>query len=327
MKLSELGELSLLKRIRERFRVDAGNVIAGIGDDCAVVSPGSRSLLLTTDMMTEGVHFDLGITTHFQLGFKIISVNVSDIYAMGGTPRYVLLDFAAGENMDERSLERFFDGLQTALNHYRIKLIGGDLSSSKWGMVLSATLIGDVKKPILRSGAEPGERIYVTGNMGDSACGFELLKKIQRPLFIEQGDSVDKPLKWSTMEPLVRRHLLPEARKPGKIGRVATAMIDVSDGLFIDLSRLCDESRVGARVYAKLIPVSPQMKKAASALGMDPFMLATSGGEDYELLFTAPPKRKVNAICIGEITEAGRVVVDRGNRERSLPVSGYQHWR
>ena len=327
MKLSEIGELSLLKRIRRRFRTSARDVVAGIGDDAAVVAPHDRSLLLTTDMMTEGVHFDLRFTTWFQVGFKLISSNVSDIYAMGGNPRFVLLDLAMGKKTAEKSMELFFDGVESAMAVYRVELIGGDLSSSRAGAALAATLVGYTKKPVMRSGARPGDRIYVTGKLGDSACGLELLKIIGRPLFLETGEETDRPLRWSVMEPLLRRHLLPGARKPGKIAKVATAMIDVSDGLFIDLSRLCDESGVGARISMKHLPLSSQMKRAARASGIDPYRLATSGGEDYELLFTVSPKRKMDAVCIGEITESERVFIDRNGREKPLLPEGYQHWR
>lgn len=325
MKLSDLGELSLLQRIRERFKVSSPDVIAGIGDDSAAVAPRNQTLLLTTDMMTEDTHFDLNFTTYFQLGFKIISVNVSDIYAMGGSPRFVLLDLAASRDTDDKSIECFFDGIQKAMDIYHLKLIGGDLSAAK-SFVISATLVGYARTPIMRSGARPGDRIYVTGNLGDSACGLELLKRIKRPVAIEAGEKIDKPLRWSNMLPLIKRHLLPEARNPGKISTVATAMIDVSDGLFIDLSRLCDESRVGARVYMRQLPLSPQMKRAAAALGIEPYNLATYGGEDYELLFTAPPKRKVNAICIGEITDSEKIFVDRNGGKRQFSTEGYEHW-
>lgn len=326
MKLSEVGELSLLGRIRSRFGAGAKDVIAGIGDDCAVVIPRDQTILLTTDMMTEGIHFDLGFTTCFQIGFKLVSVNVSDIYAMGGIPRFLLIDLAVDKEMDEQCIESFFDGVQRAMSVYLVRLIGGDLSSSKSGMTVSATLMGYAEQPVMRSGARPGDRIYVTGNLGDSACGLELLRRIRKPLSIETGERTDSPLGWRTMHPLLKRHLLPEARRPGRIAKIATAMIDVSDGLFIDLTRLCDESKVGAKIYMRHIPLSPQIRKAASALGIEPYTLATSGGEDYELLFTAPPNRKVDAVWIGEITETDMTFIDKNGKERAFSPEGYQHW-
>ncbi len=327
MRLADTGELSLLQRIRERFRVNAKDLIAGIGDDSAIIVPRDYPLLLTTDMMAEGVHFDLAFTTYFQLGFKIVSVNVSDIYAMGGAPRFVLLDVAAPGSTDEEMLESFFEGVRKAMGRYRLALIGGDLSSSK-ALSISATLVGYARKPVTRSGARPGDRIYVTGNLGDSACGLELLKAIKKPIHIERGDRTNRPLGWETMRPLLTRHLLPEARRPGKISGVATAMIDVSDGLLIDLWRLCDESRVGARIHMMQLPISSQMKKAAYFLNLEPELLATAGGEDYEILFTASPKRRVaGAHCIGEITDSERTVVERDGTKRSFSPEGYQHWR
>jgi thiamine-monophosphate kinase len=326
MKLYQIGELSLLDRIRSRFGGRARDVIAGIGDDSAVVIPRDRPLLLTTDMMTEGVHFDLAFVTCFQIGFKLVSVNVSDIYAMGGVPRFLLLNLAMEKRTEEECIESFFEGIRSAMGVYSLKLIGGDLSSSASGMAVSATLMGYAEKPVMRSGARPGDSVYVTGAIGDSACGLELLKRIGRPLSIETGERTDRPLKWPTMQPLLRRHLLPEARRPGRIAKVATAMIDVSDGLFIDLSRLCDESGVGARIYMRHLPVSREMKRAASALGLDAYTLAASGGEDYELLFSGPPDIKVDAVRIGEITETGRVFVDANGKERHFSPEGYRHW-
>lgn len=326
MRLDERGELSLLKTIQKRFKSRAKDIVAGIGDDCAVVIPRKGKLLLTTDMMVEGVHFDFAFTTHFQLGFKAISVNVSDIFAMGGSPRFVLLDIAAPEDTNEDSLDSLFKGMERAFRRYRVTLVGGDLSGSE-SLVVTATLIGYADKPVLRSGARPGDRIYITGNLGDSACGLELLKRIKRPVSLETGEKIHSPLGWSTMQPLLKRHLLTEARNPGRLAGFATAMIDVSDGLFIDLYRLCEESRVGARIYMRQLPLSIQMKKAASFLGREPDVLATSGGEDYELLFTAPPRRRVKAACIGEITDSERIVVERDGTERPFSPEGYQHWR
>lgn len=291
-----------------------------------MVKFGDQDLLMTTDMMVEGIHFDASFITPYQLGFKIVSVNVSDIHAMGGRPRFVLLDLAVAGETDEDYIESFFDGVEKAMERYRLTLIGGDLSSSRSDTAVSATLIGYVKKPVLRSGARAGDRIYVTGTLGDSGCGLELLKIIHRPVFIERGDVADHPLKWKTMRPLVMRHLMPEARDSRRVRRNATAMIDISDGLCIDLSRICDESGVGARLYLERIPLSSEMKRAAAFLGLDPYLLATAGGEDYELLFTAPPGKKIDAYCIGEITVSDRVVVGGDARERPFTAEGYRHW-
>ncbi|MEW6162565.1 MAG: thiamine-phosphate kinase [Nitrospirota bacterium] len=339
MKLSQIGELSLLEQIRERFEEHSRHIIVSIGDDAAVLKPVGKNLLLTADMMVEGVHFDLNFITPYQLGFKLISVNVSDIYAMGGKPRFLLLNIAMSKNTEKEVFDQFLDGVHEAMKLYTVSLVGGDLSASNKGMTLSATLIGYAKRYIKRSGAKIGNRIYVTGNLGDSACGLELLKKIRRSIPLHGKHSAGKfeirnskfeikkwGLSWNDVEPLLRRHLLPKARDPKEFVRNATSMIDISDGLLIDLSRLCDESKVGARIYIKNIPMSSELKKTTSYLGIPPIKLALSGGEDYELLFTAPAEKKVKAIYIGDITESERVIVDISGREKTFSAEGYQHF-
>lgn len=367
MRLSEIGELSLLEKIRGRFGSASRGIVIGIGDDAAVINPSGKKLLLTTDIMVEGVHFDRAFITPWQLGFKIVSVNVSDIYAMGGDPRFLLLDIAAKKDTEERFIESFFDGIQRALDFYALALIGGDLSASKSDMIISATLVGYAGKPLLRSGARPGDRIYVTGDLGDSACGLELLKIIRKKVPVEfavhrkgevprrvgsersmeSGKTAERlhsqhaerndlssviseisrlGIEWDDAEPLLRRHLMPEARNPRKFLSRATSMIDLSDGLYIDLSRVCEESGVGARIYLGKVPMSLQMRTTAAALGLEPYRLATSGGEDYELLFTAPPNRRIALPSIGEITVSERVVVDIDGRESRFTAKGYRHW-
>jgi thiamine-monophosphate kinase len=325
MRLSEAGELSLLGILKKRFGKRAPGVLAGIGDDCAVVRPAGRNLLLTTDMMVEGVHFDMRWTTPFQLGFKLVSVNVSDVYAMGGRPQFLLLNFSAGRDTEVGTFERIFDGIEKAAQQYGVSLVGGDISSSR-SIVLSATVTGYAPKFIKRSGARVGDRIYVTGFLGDSACGLRLLKRIKRPVEIERRRKIDCGLAWEIALPLLRRHLMPLAVSPERFAKEATAMIDISDGLLIDLSRICGESGVGARLYAERLPVSNQLKMAAGYLKIDPLTLVLGGGEDYELLFTAPGNRRVDALCIGEITESGLAVVDERGRVKSVSVKGYEHF-
>ena len=338
MKLSQIGELTLLEQIRKRFEKRSPDIVIGIGDDAALLKPFKKNILVTTDMMVEGVHFNMDFITPYQLGFKLVSVNVSDIYAMGGIPRFLLLCIAMNKNTATETFDTFFDGVHEAMKHYGLSLVGGDISSASKGMSLSATLIGYAEKCLKRSGAKKGDRIYVTGNLGDSACGLELLKKIKRPIPIEISKEqrakskelrikmLPKGLTWNDVEPLLTRHLMPKARDPRRFIRYATSMIDISDGLLIDLSRLCDESKVGARIYTKNIPVSSELKKAASCLGISPIRLALSGGEDYELLFTAPRDKRVKAIYIGDITESERVIIDTSGKKKTFSAEGYQHF-
>lgn len=349
MKLSQFGELSLLEQLKRHFKKPSKKILVGIGDDAAVIKPIQKNLLVTTDMMVEGIHFDRRYITPYQLGFKLISVNVSDIYAMGGTPHYILLNIAASRKIDTEVIEQFLGGVKDAQRRYSAILVGGDLSAIHDGMVLGATILGYAGKHISRSGASVGDKLYVTGCLGDSACGLALLKRFKKPVPLETMSKeqratgreqsnkrrdprasfrrllLQKELSWGVVEPLLRRHLMPEARNPKKI-RGATSMIDVSDGLLIDLSRICDESRVGALIYREKVPVSPELKQVASCLGLSHLELAFSGGEDYELLFTAPPQKRVRAIHIGEIVKRGRFIIDRSGKRKPFAPKGYQHF-
>jgi thiamine-monophosphate kinase len=326
MNLSEAGELALIEILRKRFRKKPRRLVLGIGDDSAVIrTDKDRNVLLTTDMMVEGVHFDFRWTTPFQLGFKLVSVNVSDIYAMGGKPEFFLLNFAAPGNTDVAFFSRLFDGIKKAANVYALSLVGGDVSSSD-KVVLSATVTGHASRVLRRKGAKPGDRIYVSGFLGDAACGLEIMKRIKRPVEIERDKKAGFGLEWTAALPLIRRHLMPRAVRPDPFIGKARAMIDVSDGLLIDLSRLCRESGVGAVIYAERIPVSGALRKAAAYLGVDADEMALAGGEDYELLFTAREDKEIRAFCIGEIVSSGMRIIDAGGRIHGVPVRGYQHF-
>lgn len=326
MKLSEAGELSLLEILRKRFSKRSSSLVLGIGDDSAVISPQDSYMFLTTDMMVEDIHFDLAWMTPFQLGFKLVSVNVSDIYAMGAKPQFLLLNFSAGEDTSVDFFSKLLDGVEMAGKLYDISLIGGDISSSE-KIVLSATATGHGKKLLARSGAKPGDRIYVTGNIGDAACGLALMKIIRTRVEIKRIKKLPCSLPWNIVSPLIERHLMPLARSPQRFLNSASAMIDISDGLMIDLSRLCKESKVGALVYTNRIPLSNELREAASCLGLSPLDLALGGGEDYELLFTAPARKKIDAYCIGEIISTGIFLIDENGRKRKAPIKGYQHYK
>jgi thiamine-monophosphate kinase len=359
MQLSHIGELALLSEIRSRFgfssRMRDSGIVIGIGDDAAVIGPQCGNILVTTDTMNEGVHFDLGFTSAFQLGFKLVSVNVSDIMAMCGRPQYLFLNLSLRNDTGEEFFRSLYDGIAAALDLYGVRLLGGDLTAARNDTVLSATVLGSAGKVVCRSGAAPGDRIYVSAATGDSACGLEILKRltpasrdrVRAEKFSGLPDSIDEKrdsrlaavcegvpvaLDWKVAAPLIKRHLMPVARDSAGLLPYATSLIDVSDGLFIDLCRICDESGVGARVYRDKIPLSQELKSASAALGLDPFLLVSSGGEDYELLFTAPhtppipPLLGVKITCIGEITERDRVLVDADGRETELKAEGYRHF-
>jgi thiamine-monophosphate kinase len=338
MRLRQLGEPALLEKIRARFPSDSASILTGIGDDTAVLKPAPGKTLVTTDMMVEGVHFDLSRTTPQQLGEKIISVNVSDIYAMGGTPQFALLALAAPPATDVSFVDRLLRGLRTALRRYGAHLVGGDVSASPKGLVLSATLLGTATAPVTRAGARPGDFICVSGPLGDAACGLQILKRLKNPVDFTKGvRGPEGPLPWKVMKPLLKRHLLPEARKPGPLARRATAMIDISDGLLLDLSRLLTESRAGARIEEARLPLSKETRLAAGHLKLDPLHLALSGGEDYELLFTLPRGtsgrldklwRGDGTAVIGEVTrKRGMELLRADGKAVPLKPEGYTHFR
>ena len=272
--------------------------------------------------MVEGIHFDLSFMTPFQLGFKLVARNVSDIFAMAGEPEFLLLNICIPLNDGLKDfLNPFFDGIEEGLKRYNVALIGGDFSSSPGRIYLSATLTGFSKKPVLRSGAGLQDRIYVTGTLGDSACGLEILKR--RP-----------ELPSGTKDFLIRRHLMPEPQAVHRKVEKIHAMIDISDGLCLDLWRLCRESGAGAIIYEEKIPISAEMKEAATLLGMDPLGLALSGGEDYEMLFTTDEVLQIEGITeIGMIVhkEEGSTagteikIITRDGLIRPLKPEGYIH--
>ncbi|MEO5356103.1 MAG: thiamine-phosphate kinase [Nitrospirae bacterium YQR-1] len=328
MKNSGMGELSLVKHIRESFFKTAEGLIVGIGDDAAVLKPPRGLLTATTDAMMEGVHFDLSYCTLYQVGYKLVSVNVSDIYAMGGRPLYMLLSLAIPKERAKLCIDEFLNGLRSALTIYDTTLVGGDVTSSQSGLALSATLIGVAENsPVMRAGAKPGDRVYVTGQPGNSAAGLQLLKKIRRQIHLENAETIDDfHIPWSTLKPLITRHLMPTV-KHRQFTENINAMIDISDGLSIDLRRLCTESGVGCRLYENYLPVSNELTDSCSYLGVDPIDLCLCGGEDYEYLFTCSSAADVtDAVYIGDIVKEGITIVTKDGNETELKECGYVHF-
>jgi len=334
MKLSELGEFGLINRIRgHQGGGGGGRLVRGMGDDTAVLRGGTDVLtLLTTDMLVEGIHFDLDYIPPAELGGKALAVNVSDIAAMGGTPRWSLLSLGLPADMEVDILDDFYKGMTAAGSRFGVSLVGGDTVTSPGGMVISVALYGEagLEDVIYRNGASPGDRLFVTGTLGDSASGLELLKKGLRRSGCCSFESA-----------LIERHLAPEPRlKESALvvsEKLASAMIDVSDGLLQDLGHICRESGVGARVWAEKVPLSEAFTETRGKHGLDD-MLPLTGGEDYELLF-AVPEGKMGLLdsCrhlfgsglseIGEVCEGSEVSVFDGE---GLPLSfaegGYDHF-
>ena len=334
MTLGDIGEFGLIDRIANLFDRDDSEIIIGIGDDAAAISRGDGILsLATSDMLLEGVHFDLAYTSPDQLGEKALAVNVSDIAAMGGSPRFFLLSIALPKNTELDFIDKFSKGASLAAKRFGITLIGGDTVASDDKILISITLIGEVpeREVLSRKGAKSGDQIFVTGTIGDSAAGLALLKK---------GINMDNnPPEYGE---LIKKHLLPSPRV--KLARyisknhLATSMIDISDGLLKDLGHICESSHVQGRVWLDRIPLSEGYIKAAKEFnfGINP---ALAGGEDYELIFTIPIEKveeldklenffdctftHVGEICPGN----GILLYDNENNIVDTAISGYDHFR
>jgi thiamine-monophosphate kinase len=318
MQLSEIGELGIIKKLRRRCAPCSRDVLAGIGDDAAVVGTGGKTMLITSDMMNEGIHFDLSYTTFYQLGYKFLAVNVSDIFAMGGEPGYFIVNLGLPGTITSENIDELYSGIMKCSRKYGVSVVGGDTCASRSGLVLSGTLTGKAGKVIRRSGARTGDGIFVNRALGDSALGLRLLRKRKK--------RIDSFRPANAVMKLMKRHLMPEPAPPGNTAGV-TAMIDISDGLLRDLSHVCDESRVGAVIYKNKIPLSREATHVAQKLNVDPFEFALKGGEDYALLFTAPAGLKTAAFRIGEITGRGRFLVDENGKKTALRAEGYEHFK
>jgi thiamine-monophosphate kinase len=326
--IKELGEFGLIDRIKEDTINDTATVVQGIGDDAAVLLPTIRHLqLISTDMLVEDVHFDLATTTPWQLGYKAIAVNLSDIAAMGGIPRHIVISLAMPKDAGFDFVDNLYKGMKEICREFKVNIVGGDTVSSPHGVIINVAVLGEVEPGRLtkRSGARPGDIVAVTGTLGDSACGLELLGK---------KDWEERDFAW----PLVTSHLTPRPKVQAgqtlaQIG--VSSMNDISDGLSSEANEIAAASKVGLRVYKKAIPLSDCLKQAADWLGKSPLHYALYGGEDYQLIFTISPE-KSNALqeaglglsTIGEVTERPAVVlVDNDGTEEKLEPKGYNHFR
>ncbi|MGQ9673322.1 MAG: thiamine-phosphate kinase [Candidatus Aminicenantales bacterium] len=324
MKLRSLRERDLVTAIRKEFAGSGPGLILGIGDDAAILQGKRIPLLLTTDLLLEGIHFIISLHPPYELGRKSLNVNLSDIAAMGGKPRYVLLGLGLKSSLGPSWVEKFCLGFKSAADESKTRLIGGDISAAK-NLAIAVTLIGEAKQAVTRSGAKPGDLIFVSGPLGDAAAGLRLLKRG----FDGNKDRRAAPLFKAFLDPkpqlalgraLARRHL-------------ATSMIDLSDGLSIDLSHLCEESGTGAEIYQKKIPLSAAIRNFEPK----PEQLALHGGEDYQLLFTVSSKnlsrlarleKRFSLYWIGRMTPSrGIWLIDCKGRKHRLELRGYQHFR
>jgi thiamine-monophosphate kinase len=329
----QLTEDELIAAVTKVLSGDAPGVLVGPGDDAAVVEPGQGPLVVTTDMLLEGVHFELAAIAPADLGAKAIVVNVSDVAAMGGSPRYAVVSLGLPPTVETAWVIELYGGMRAACDEYALSLVGGDTNRADV-VAISVTVIGEVAPgaAVTRDGARPGDLIGVTGSLGAAAGGFVLSRLHPSRLGRALGEPWGRTLLEALHRPVAR---VGEGQALARAG--ATAMMDLSDGLAKDLSRLCAASGCGARVRLDEVPVSDALRRAGDALGVDPTTLALSGGEDYELLATLDAtafdrardelreRFGVTLTEVGVIIEEGVVVVDAGG-ERPLEPSGWDHF-
>ena len=348
--ISTLGEFGLIRHLTDNIKIKNESTIKGVGDDCAVLHYPDSEVLVTTDMLMEGVHFDLTYIDMQHLGYKSAMVNISDIFAMNGTPRQLTVSIALSKRFKVEDLEQFYSGLRLACDKWGVDIVGGDTTSSYTGLAISITCIGEARKEdiVYRNGAKDTDLICVTGDLGAAYMGLQLLER-EKSVYYQQVDEARKKndkralesLKdfqpdFAGKEYLLQRQLQAEARgdiiaRFRELNIHPTAMMDISDGLSSELMHICKESNCGCRVYEKNIPIDYQTAVMAEELNMNVTTCALNGGEDYELLFTVPigDHEKIEQMdgvkLIGHITrpELGQMLVTRDNQEFELKAQGW----
>lgn len=348
--ISKLGEFGLIHHLTDNIKIKNESTVKGVGDDCAVLHYPDSEVLVTTDMLMEGVHFDLTYIDLQHLGYKSALVNISDIFAMNGTPRQLTVSIALSKRFKVEDMEEFYSGLRMACDKWGVDIVGGDTTSSYTGLAISITCIGEARKEdiVYRNGAKDTDLICVTGDLGAAYMGLQLLER-EKSVYYQQVDEARKKndkhaleeLKgfqpdFAGKEYLLQRQLQTEARgdiiaRFRELNIRPTAMMDISDGLSSELMHICKQSNCGCRIYEKNIPIDYQTAVMAEELNMNVTTCALNGGEDYELLFTVPigDHEKIqqmdNVKLIGHITrpELGQMLVTRDNQEFELKAQGW----
>ena len=348
--ISKIGEFGLIHHLTDNIKIKNESTVKGVGDDCAVLHYPDSEVLVTTDMLMEGVHFDLTYIDLQHLGYKSAMVNISDIFAMNGTPRQLTVSIALSKRFKVEDMEEFYSGLRMACDKWGVDIVGGDTTSSYTGLAISITCIGEARKEdiVYRNGAKDTDLICVTGDLGAAYMGLQLLER-EKSVYYQQVDEARKKndkraleeLKgfqpdFAGKEYLLQRQLQTEARgdiiaRFRELNIRPTAMMDISDGLSSELMHICKQSNCGCRIYEKNIPIDYQTAVMAEELNMNVTTCALNGGEDYELLFTVPigDHEKIqqmdNVKLIGHITrpELGQMLVTRDNQEFELKAQGW----
>ncbi len=323
--VSSLGEFGLIKHLTENISLKQKSSEMGVGDDAAILNPEGKKILISTDILAEGVHFNLGYVPLKHLGYKAVVVNLSDIAAMNAEPAQILVSVAASNRFPVEAFEEIYAGIDLACKHYKVDLVGGDTTSSNAGLILSVTAIGfsETEKIVKRSGAKPNDLLVVTGDLGGAYFGLQILER-EHSVFLANPNMQPE---MEGYEYILERQLKPEARTDvrktlDELGVQPTSMIDVSDGLASEILHLSDQSGVGFRLYEEKIPLDPQTISTADEFNLNPVMAALNGGEDYELLFTIAAgdfdkiKNHPDFSIIGHATETpDNYLVARGSEE------------
>ena len=336
--LAELGEFGLISHLTEHFKMHHSSTLKGVGDDAAVLNSSKKKTLITTDLLIEGVHFDLSYMPLKHLGYKAVMVNLSDVYAMNGTAEQITVSIAVSNRFTLEAIEELYAGILLACNTYNIDLIGGDTTSSTTGMLISVTAVGTAKKEdiVYRNGAKATDLIVVSGDIGAAYLGLQVLEREKQVFKVDPNNQPD----LDNYSYLIERQLKPEARKDisGMLKELEvkpTSMIDISDGLSSEIMHICSQSKVGCKIYEEKLPLDPQVISACEEFNIDSTMVALSGGEDYELLFTVPItdfdkiKGNPNFSIIGHITEEnqGLNLVTRADQEIELKAQGWNAFK
>lgn len=332
--VSTLGEFGLIDRLTKNNEIKNATTILSVGDDAAVLDHFGKQIVVTTDMLVEGIHFDFMYTPLKHLGYKSVIVNLSDVYAMNAIPQQITMSIAFSNRFSVEALDEFYDGVYAACDKYNVDLVGGDTTSSQKGFIICVTAIGEVApgKFVTRSGAKNGDLICVSGDLGGAFLGLTLLEREKKVFLETKGVQPD----LENQDYIIKRILKPEARRDiveyfSENEIVPTSMIDISDGLSSELLHICKQSQTGCVLYEEKIPVNDMARQFAYKLELDPTACALSGGEDYELLFTVDQKdyekisKNEQISIVGHIVEKekGAIIITKGGSEHKLTAQGW----
>jgi thiamine-monophosphate kinase len=332
--ISDLGEFGLIKHLTKDIELKNESSVYGVGDDAAVLDYSDKQLVITTDLLTEGIHFDLMYNPLKHLGYKAAVVNFSDVYAMNAIPKQMTVALTISRKFSLKAIEELYDGIKLACEKYGVDLVGGDTSSSLTGMTISVTVVGEVEKDkvVYRKGAKQNDLVCVTGDLGSAYLGLLLLKREQE--VFKSNPNMQPQLEG--YDYILERFLKPEGRKEiieyfSEVGIKPTSMIDISDGLSSEILHICEKSKTGCRIYQEKIPIDAVAAKMAEEFNIEPTVAALNGGEDYELLFTVSLgdydkiNQKPGISIIGHITSAddGCYLITNAEQEVEIKAQGW----